>query len=113
MRAVPPSQAWHRLASPTFCVDLLIQQAHHPRMDRRRFLLTSLAGAVITPLDAQAQQARRVPTIGLMGQLPSFSDYVNWGGARAGLSQSSIAGLRGAATALPRLQRSSCVSRSM
>jgi putative tryptophan/tyrosine transport system substrate-binding protein len=40
---------------------------HHPGLDRRRFLLTSLAGAVAAPLAVQAQQAGKVPTIGLMG----------------------------------------------
>ena len=34
---------------------------------RRRVLLMSLAGAVARPLAAHAQQARRLPTIGLMG----------------------------------------------
>jgi putative tryptophan/tyrosine transport system substrate-binding protein len=35
-------------------------------VDRRRFLLTSLAGAFATPLAAKAQQAGRVYTIGLL-----------------------------------------------
>jgi hypothetical protein len=29
---------------------------HHPDMDRRRFVLTSLAGALAAPLAAEAQQ---------------------------------------------------------
>jgi putative ABC transport system substrate-binding protein len=33
-------------------------------MDRRRFLLTSLAGVLAAPLGAGAQQARKVPRIG-------------------------------------------------
>jgi putative tryptophan/tyrosine transport system substrate-binding protein len=39
---------------------------HHPGMDRRRFLLTSLAGALAAPLAAGAQQAARVWRIGVL-----------------------------------------------
>jgi putative tryptophan/tyrosine transport system substrate-binding protein len=35
-------------------------------MDRRRFLLTSLAGALAAPLAAEAQQAAKVPRVGLL-----------------------------------------------
>ena len=35
-------------------------------MDRRRFLLTSLAGALAAPLPAEAQQAGRMPTVGVL-----------------------------------------------
>ena len=35
-------------------------------MDRRRFLLTSLAGAVAAPLAAEAQQAGKVYRIGVL-----------------------------------------------
>ena len=35
-------------------------------MDRRRFLLTSLAGALAAPLAAEAQQAGRVYRIGVL-----------------------------------------------
>ena len=45
----------------------------HPGMDRRRFLLTSLAGAVAGPLAAGAQQAGKVPRIGFLS-LTSPSD---------------------------------------
>jgi len=37
-------------------------------MDRRRFLLTSLAGALATPLAAEAQTAQRVCRLGFLGQ---------------------------------------------
>src|SRR5262245_41072681 len=35
-------------------------------VDSRRFLLTSLAGALAAPLAAEAQQARRMPRIGVL-----------------------------------------------
>jgi len=35
-------------------------------MDRRRFLLTSLAGALAVPLTAEAQRAGRVPRVGVL-----------------------------------------------
>jgi len=35
-------------------------------MDRRRFLLNSLAGAIAAPLAAEAQQAKRLPRIGIL-----------------------------------------------
>jgi putative tryptophan/tyrosine transport system substrate-binding protein len=40
---------------------------HHPGMDRRRFLLTSLAGALAVPLGAEGQQAGKVARIGYLG----------------------------------------------
>ena len=39
-------------------------------MDRRRFLLTSLAGALAAPLAAEAQQAAKIPQIGVLGTNP-------------------------------------------
>jgi ABC-type uncharacterized transport system substrate-binding protein len=43
-------------------------------MDRRRFLLTSLTGAVAAPLAAEAQQTRKVPRVGVLGgQSPEIS----------------------------------------
>src|SRR5262245_35962210 len=38
----------------------------HPPMNRRRFLLTSLAGALAAPCAAEAQQADRVYRIGYL-----------------------------------------------
>ena len=46
-----------RLREPTLTRDQRL--LHHPSMDRRRFLLTSLAGAVAAPLAAGAQQPAR------------------------------------------------------
>ena len=37
-----------------------------PGMDRRRFLLTSLAGALAAPLAAEAQQLGKVPRVGVL-----------------------------------------------
>ena len=36
-------------------------------MDRRRFLLTSLAGAFTVPLGAEAQETRKIPRVGIVG----------------------------------------------
>jgi putative ABC transport system substrate-binding protein len=49
---------------PRRVVDLRLHPPHHRGMDRRRFLLTSLAGALAAPLAAEAQQADRTPRIG-------------------------------------------------
>jgi putative tryptophan/tyrosine transport system substrate-binding protein len=43
-------------------------------MDRRRFLLTSLAGAVAAPLAAQAQQAGTLPRVGYLSNSASYDD---------------------------------------
>ena len=45
---------------------LSVHPPHHPGMDRRRFLLTSLAGALAGTLGAEAQQAAKVSTIGYL-----------------------------------------------
>jgi putative ABC transport system substrate-binding protein len=39
---------------------------HHPSVDRRRFLLTSVAGALAAPLAAGAQQAEKIARIGYL-----------------------------------------------
>ena len=44
---------------------------YRPGMDRRRFLLTSLAGAVTAPLAVEGQQARKVWRIGSLSQASS------------------------------------------
>jgi hypothetical protein len=47
-------------------------------MDRRRFLLTSLAAVIGSPVAAGAQQARKVPIIGAFSvpsiYFPSFAE---------------------------------------
>jgi len=44
------------VSTATSALDLIRHSPHHPGMDRRRFLLTSLAGALAAPLAAGAQQ---------------------------------------------------------
>jgi|RhiMetdeSRZDD1v2_1073273.scaffolds.fasta_scaffold76796_3 ABC-type uncharacterized transport system substrate-binding protein len=58
---------------------------YRPGMNRRRFLLTSLAGALAAPLAAEAQQAEKVYRIGFLraGQPPET--YIE--GFRAGLRE--------------------------
>src|SRR4030095_6124400 len=43
-----------------------VDSPHHPGMDRRRFLLTSLAGALGAPLTAETQQAGKVYRVGIL-----------------------------------------------
>jgi putative tryptophan/tyrosine transport system substrate-binding protein len=45
-------------------------------MDRRRFLLTSLAVAVAVPLAAEAQQAAKIPRIGYLGTNRAASPHL-------------------------------------
>jgi putative ABC transport system substrate-binding protein len=52
---------------PCRLVDLHPHPPHHPGMDRRRFLLTSMAGAIAAPVGAEAQQAGKVRRIGFLG----------------------------------------------
>jgi putative ABC transport system substrate-binding protein len=55
-------------------------------MDRRRFLLTSLAGAVAAPLAAEAQQAGKVYRIGILGESASDPSEAHlWQTFRLGL----------------------------
>ena len=54
-------------------------------MDRRRFLLTSLAGVLAAPLAAEAQQTAKVPRIGYLWSGPLGSDASETGGLRQGL----------------------------
>jgi hypothetical protein len=59
-------------------------------MDRRRFLLTSLAGAVVCPLGADAQTKGKVSRVGYLG--------ASAGGSRARPLSSSVGTRRGAST---------------
>jgi hypothetical protein len=40
-------------------------------MDRRRFLMTSVAGALAAPLAAEAQQAEKVARVGILSVDPA------------------------------------------
>jgi hypothetical protein len=62
-----------RSATTRDSLDLICQSPHHPGMNRRRFLLTLLAGAIAVPLTAWAQQAGKVYRIGFLG-LSSATD---------------------------------------
>jgi len=70
--ATASSIAAHRANAAVSNSLTLTQYAHRtypPGMDRRRFLLTSLAGVIAAPLVAGAQQAGTVSRIGFPGML--------------------------------------------
>jgi putative ABC transport system substrate-binding protein len=58
-------------------------------MGRRRFLLTSLSGALIQPLVAFAQPAGKIPRIGIRGNVPVTEPYgaALWGAFILGLRE--------------------------
>jgi putative tryptophan/tyrosine transport system substrate-binding protein len=60
----------------TRCLDLIRCPPHHPGMDRRRFLLTSLAGALVAPVAAGAQQAGKVVRIGYVSTNVAANPHV-------------------------------------
>ena len=62
---------------------------YRPRMDRRRFLLTSLAGALAAPFAADAQEQGRTPRIGvLLGRVPGpFSEGLRHGFRELGYTE--------------------------
>ena len=47
-------------------IDLLARKPYRPDMNRRRFLLTSLAGAFAAPLAAEAQPMGKRPRVGIL-----------------------------------------------
>ena len=51
---------------------------HHPGMDRRRFLLTFLAGTMVLPRAAQAQQAGKLWRIGLLDYASDPASSSRW-----------------------------------
>ena len=61
------------------------QPPHHPGIDRRRFLLTSLAGTFAPPLAGEAQQARRGHRIGVLSSGSSQPTPAPVEGLRQGL----------------------------
>jgi putative ABC transport system substrate-binding protein len=52
------------------------QRPHHPDMDRRRFLLSSLAGILAAPLAAEAQQATKIARIGYLTLYAATSGHL-------------------------------------
>ena len=52
------------------CSGLASHPPHHPGMDRRRFLLTSLAGALAAPLAGEAQQVSALRIVGILTSRP-------------------------------------------
>ena len=66
-------------------LDLTCHPLHHPGMDRRRFVLVSLAGALAAPLAAEAQQAGKVYRVGFLGNAP-ITDPV-WKALSTGLRE--------------------------
>jgi putative ABC transport system substrate-binding protein len=72
----PESKLGKRPSKPlSSMVDLRPIPPHHPGMDRRRFLLTSLASALATPLAAGAQQAGQVPRVGYISPGSSADSF--------------------------------------
>jgi ABC-type uncharacterized transport system substrate-binding protein len=64
------------------------QSAYRPGMDRRRFLLTSLAGALAAPLGAEAQQPGKVYRVGILTNKPSDPAEARlWQAFRSGLRE--------------------------
>jgi putative tryptophan/tyrosine transport system substrate-binding protein len=70
--------AWRR------ALDLTRHSPHHPGMDRRRFVLVSLA-ALATPLAAEAQQAGKLYRIGVL--VGAASNVANLSAFRQGLAE--------------------------
>jgi hypothetical protein len=61
-------------------------------MDRRRFLLTSLAGAFAAPLVVEAQQAGKVYRVGILGEKASDPSEAHlWQAFRLGLRDALLA----------------------
>jgi hypothetical protein len=44
-------------------------------VDRRRFLLTSLAGVLAAPLAAEPQQAGKLYRVGYLGNFPPYAEH--------------------------------------
>jgi hypothetical protein len=51
--------------------------SYRSRMDRRRFLLTSLAGGLAVPLAAEAQQAAKIARIGYLLSNPAVNPHLH------------------------------------
>ena len=60
---------------------------HHPGMDRRRFLLTSLTGVLAAPLAARAQQEGKRYRIGVLERTSPAINAANLDGFRRGMHE--------------------------
>jgi putative tryptophan/tyrosine transport system substrate-binding protein len=67
--------------------DLPSPSAHHPRMDRRRFLLTSLAGVLAAPLAVEGQQQGKVYRMGVLERTSPALNAANFDAFRQGLQE--------------------------
>jgi len=63
------------------------QPPHHSGMDRRRFLLTSVAGALAAPLAVEGQPKGTVPRIGILPAGPISERAHLWEAFRRGLRE--------------------------
>jgi len=69
-------------------IDLFPDPPHHPGMDRRRFLLTSLAGVLAAPLGAEAQQPpTKMRRIGMLMPVSAAAAALNIEAFRQGLRE--------------------------
>jgi putative tryptophan/tyrosine transport system substrate-binding protein len=66
-------------------MDLLRPRPRHPGLDRRRFLLTALAGALTAPLAAAGQPAKKRYRIGWLSPATSSTGVTNLNALREGL----------------------------
>jgi ABC-type uncharacterized transport system substrate-binding protein len=74
------------VASPAHgTLDLICCPPHHPAMDRRRFLLTSLAGALAAPIIVEAQHPEKLYRIGVLERTSPAINAANLDGFRRGL----------------------------
>jgi putative ABC transport system substrate-binding protein len=67
-------------------VDLRLHSPYLPGMNRRRFLLTSLAGALAGPVAGQAQPTGKAYRLGILSPVPGQSRPV-MAGVEAGLRE--------------------------
>ena len=69
-------------------LDLACRPPHHPGMDRRRFLLNALAGALAAPLGVEAQQpAAKVYRIGILETTSQTLNAANVEAFKLGLKE--------------------------
>jgi putative tryptophan/tyrosine transport system substrate-binding protein len=62
-----------------------VEPPHDPGLDRRRFLPTSLAGVLATPLAVEAQMTAPAPKIGVLSSQSREMSKAGWTALRQGL----------------------------